>query len=376
MTGAASWPGIAKPKTRVALITEVDFWLFGAGHRSRIQALVRYLCAHVELTVVIPVALEATQRTAFSKAFPQCSMVCLELPARVSMGDALARLQVFFARSPQHACIVEYLSLGWLRAAVPPGVLTLVDTHDVASQRDADFLQLGHRPAWQTIDQTQERARLAVFDRVLAICQPDADVFAAWLGAGRVLLVPHAMAENAQVVRPAAARVLFVGSSYLPNLVGLRWFIEFVWPRVAEAGLTLDVVGAAGLMLAKPHPDAVQVHGVVADLGQAYAAADICINPVRFGSGLKIKTVEALAYGRPLVTTAHGMRGLQAFEGRAFLVADTAAEFAVTLIDLASRPLERARLADEGLRLIRAAFSDAACYGSLRAELVALTEKA
>lgn len=95
MTGAASWPGIAKPKTRVALITEIDFWLIGAGHRSRIQALVRYLCAHVELTVVMPVALEAAQRTAFSKTFPQCSLVCLELPARVNMGDVLARLRFF-----------------------------------------------------------------------------------------------------------------------------------------------------------------------------------------------------------------------------------------------------------------------------------------
>ena len=290
MTGAASWPGIAKPKTRVALITEVDFWLIGAGHRTRIQAL--------------------------------------------------------------------------------------VDTHDVASQRDADFLQLGHQPAWQTIDAAQERRRLAVFDRVLAICQPDADVFAAWLGAGRVLLVPHAMAENGQVLRAVAARILFVGSAYLPNLIGLRWFPEFVWPRAAAAGLTLDVVGAAGLMLAKPYPHAVQVHGVVADLEQAYAAADICINPVRFGSGLKIKTVEALAYGRPLLTTAHGMRGLQAFEGRAFLVADTADEFAATLLDLASRPPERARLAGEALRLIRADFSDEACYGLLPAELAALVEKA
>ena len=369
MTASTSWPGVARLKTRVALVTEVDFWLAGAGHRARIQALVRYLGAHVELTVVIPVALEASQKAAFSRAVPGCSLVCLGLPARVSMGDALARLQVFFDRSPQQACIIEYLSLGWMRAAIPPGVMVLVDTHDVASQRDADFIQSGQQPAWQTIDGTQERRRLAVFDRVLAICQPDADVFAAWLGPERVMLVPHAMAPNGQLVRPVAARVLFVGSAYVPNQIGLRWFLESVWPHVAAGGLTLDVVGAAGLMLARPLPPAVEVHGVVADLGHAYAAADICINPVRFGSGLKIKTVEALAYGRPLLTTAHGMRGLQACAGRAFLVADTAEEFATTLLELASRPLERARLADEALRLVRSDFSDEACYGPLLATL-------
>ena len=363
-----------KRKARVALVTEVDFWLAGAGHRARIQALVRHLSQHVALTVVVPLVLQGAQRAQIAAVVPHAGLVSLGLPAQVTLDAALTRLQAFFEHTPQDACIIEYLSLGWLRRAIPRGVLTLVDTHDVASSRDADFLRFGQQPAWPTIDAAQERARLSLFDRVLAICQPDAEVFAEWVGAERVVLVPHAVGQAPQVVRPVARRVLFVGSAYAPNLLGLRWFMDTVWPRVAAAGLTLDVVGTAGLTLSRPLPDSVIVHGIVPDLEPAYAAADLCVNPVRFGSGLKIKTVEALAHGRPLITTTHGMRGLEPWAGRAFVVADSVAEFAQALVDLIWRQYARARLATEGLSLVKSDFSPDVCYGPLLKELDALVE--
>ena len=374
MSAAAAGPQPGKRKARVALVTEVDFWLAGAGHRARIQALVRYLSQHVALTVVVPLALDGPQRAQFAAVVPHAVLASLGLPAQATLAAALSSLQSFFAQSAQDACIVEYLSLGWLRRAIPPGVFTLVDTHDVASRRDADFLRFGQQPAWPTIDAAQERARLALFDRVLAICRPDAEVFAGWVGAERVVLVPHAVAQAPQVVRPVARRVLFVGSAYAPNLLGLRWFMDTVWPRVAAAGLTLDVVGMAGLVLSRPFPDSVAVRGIVADLEQAYAAADLCVNPVRFGSGLKIKTVEALAHGRPLITTTHGMRGLEPWAGRAFLVADTADAFAHALVNLVWRQPARARLASEGLSLVQSDFSPDVCYGPLLKELDALVD--
>jgi len=51
------------------------------------------------------------------------------------------------------------------------------------------------------------------------------------------------------------------------------------------------------------------------------------INPIRFGAGLKIKNVEALAHGLPLVTTTHGSRGIEAGVNNAFLYGDEAGEF-------------------------------------------------
>jgi glycosyltransferase involved in cell wall biosynthesis len=71
--------------------------------------------------------------------------------------------------------------------------------------------------------------------------------------------------------------------------------------------------------------------GPVENLREAYARANVVINPMVIGTGLKTKSVEALSFGRPLVTTSCGAEGLEAGAGEAFLVADGAEEMARAL---------------------------------------------
>ncbi|MEN9630379.1 MAG: hypothetical protein RJA10_3607 [Pseudomonadota bacterium] len=358
----------ADPRPRVLLVTEVDFWLGGAGHRARIGTLVAHLAPRVRLTVLVPPAWPADRWAQARAACPGVDLQSLNLPARVVVPQARAALHAFLQQRPQHACIVEYLSLGWLRAAVPAGVLTLVDTHDVASQRDADFLRAGRTPPWPLTREDQERARLAAFDRVIAISAPDAEVFTRWLGADRVLLVPHPCQPSPQPVREHASRVLFVGSAYLPNRDGLAWLLREVWPRVGHAGAVLDLVGDAAQGLgATALPPSVHLHGRMPDLAAAYAQADLCVNPVAYGSGLKIKSVEALAHGRPLVCTTAGSRGLPADgEGApAWVTADDPAAFATAIDTLLASHRQRRHLAAAGLALVARHFDAERCFQPL-----------
>ena len=76
--------------------------------------------------------------------------------------------------------------------------------------------------------------------------------------------------------------------------------------------------------------------GQVEALEEAYALSDVIINPVYFGTGLKIKSIEALGYAKPLVTTPIGAEGLEAGANEAFLIADTADEFAQSIIEVFS----------------------------------------
>ncbi|HEY0955631.1 MAG TPA: glycosyltransferase, partial [Roseateles sp.] len=295
---------------RVALLTAVDFWHTGAGHRARIQALAAALSARVELTVVLPTAVPDGVRAAIAALLPRAALHTLDLPPRGQQQEALTAFAVFFRERPQQACIVEYLSLGWLRAAIPPGVLTLVDTHDVVHRRDAELVALGERLDRPLLTAAQEEAQLRAFDRVIAISEPDAAVFRGWLGAERVIVAPHAQALRPAPFRERLQRLLFVASAYLPNQQGLHCFLHEVWPRLAGLGLQLDVVGQIGPAMRLRSVHGMQVHGPVDDLDAAYAASDLAINPVVSGSGLKIKSVEALAHGLALVGTPHALRGL------------------------------------------------------------------
>ena len=76
--------------TRVVLVTEVDFWNGGAGHRARILALVRYLAARLQLSVVLPTPIDDLQRARCEVACPGLELTSLALPARVTMAQARA----------------------------------------------------------------------------------------------------------------------------------------------------------------------------------------------------------------------------------------------------------------------------------------------
>jgi glycosyltransferase involved in cell wall biosynthesis len=103
----------------------------------------------------------------------------------------------------------------------------------------------------------------------------------------------------------------------------------------------------------------------VTDIASAYREADIAINPVTFGGGLKIKTVEALAFAKPLVTTPVGACGLEDGANRAFVVCTAPHEISKALIRLVAKPAERHALARAAHDYATRKFNEEAAYGEL-----------
>ncbi|MFH1573931.1 MAG: glycosyltransferase, partial [Acidobacteriota bacterium] len=116
------------------------------------------------------------------------------------------------------------------------------------------------------------------------------------------------------------AGLLFVaGFSHPPNVDGVLWFVRDVWPAVRERlpGVVFQIVGSA------PPPevlalesDNVKVLGFVSEerLKELYLAARLVVIPLRYGAGVKGKTVEAMAYGVPVVCTHFGVEGMPGVE--------------------------------------------------------------
>lgn len=133
--------------------------------------------------------------------------------------------------------------------------------------------------------------------------------------------------------------LLFVSSSHLANVGGLRWFLENVFvPNLAPLGVHMVVAGSIGDIAGWPlHPNLTFV-GRVADLAPLYAAARVVVIPIIEGAGAPVKTFEALCYGTPIVATTIAMRACQDVDG--VLVADTPEDFTAAIETLlASRPL-------------------------------------
>jgi GT2 family glycosyltransferase len=138
-----------------------------------------------------------------------------------------------------------------------------------------------------------------------------------------------------------ASRAVFVAGWMAgpasPNVDALAWFAEHVLPLLAQRVPECEIVvtganpPAEARRLAGPH---LRLVGFVEDLGALYAGARVAVAPIRFGAGVKIKTIEALQYGVPVVATTIGAEGIVLDDLRAIATADDPAAFADALAAL------------------------------------------
>ena len=133
-------------------------------------------------------------------------------------------------------------------------------------------------------------------------------------------------------------RLLFVGSlNYEPNRQGLEWFAHEVAPRARErVRIDLEAVGPGAR---GPELPGVRYLGRLEDLGPAYDRAHAAVVPLRAGAGSRLKVLEALARGVPLVSTRIGVEGFDLHDGEQALIADDPDELAerLALLDASLR---------------------------------------
>jgi glycosyltransferase involved in cell wall biosynthesis len=263
--------------------------------------------------------------------------------------------QVTSLQNTEHfdTVLIEYVFLSKLVGAFPDSVRTIIDTHDLMGDRHKIYLSSGMQPVWFATQPKEEIRALNRAHAVIAI-QEEETAYLRLRVSGEVFCVGHiGYLDTEPLPDPGGTRILFVGSANPINIRGLEWFVQLAFPeiRARVPGCELAIAGAASQERA--WPDAVLALGEVESLTPVYAQAAVVINPVTFGTGLAVKTIEALSYGKPLVATAAGVRGLGAQFAEAFLVAEGASEFARLVVELLQDKAARARLSKNALAAIR-----------------------
>ena len=194
----------------------------------------------------------------------------------------------------------------------------------------------------------------------------------------RVVVVPNAWDDDEVEPLPPAAEpvVSFVALlSWGPNVDAAVWLARSVWPLVTARvpGARLQLVGrnptAAVRALAGPD---VEVTGTVPDLRPWYARTRVAVAPLLAGGGSRLKILEALAAGRPVVATTIGAEGLEDLVGRGVVVADDPAAMADELVALLGDP---ARSAELGRRGADAVAADHTWTAAVRPLLAALPRR-
>ena len=155
--------------------------------------------------------------------------------------------------------------------------------------------------------------------------------------------------------------LLFTGTmNYFPNSDAVIYFCEEIYPLIQKQhpDVNFYIVGNHPTEQVQRLAEnrGVTVTGYVPDIRPYFQKASVFVAPLRAGSGIQTKNLEAMAMGTPVVTTSIGAMGLEAEVGKELLTADTPQDFAGCVIDLIENPEKQQNFGHAGRKRVEASY--------------------
>ncbi|MEO0278761.1 MAG: glycosyltransferase family 4 protein, partial [candidate division WOR-3 bacterium] len=207
------------------------------------------------------------------------------------------------------------------------------------------FIEVQRLAFWE-----RKIARLA--DLVLLVSPVDALALAKMAPEARISVIPNGVDTSYFQPLPCCERpvLTFWGNlRYVPNVDGVRWFCQEILPEIRKVipDVELMIIGKdpSQEVIALSACPGVQVVGPVPDLRPYLAQTAVAVIPLRFGTGVRNKILEAFASARAVVSTSVGCEGLEVEPGVHLEVADEPEIFARKVIGLLQNPERRNQLA-------------------------------
>ena len=259
-------------------------------------------------------------------------------------------IQDFVSNNQVDVVIVEYVFMSRALLKLPAHIFKIIDTHDVMANRDERFTANNIHPTWFSCSQRQETKALNRADVVIAIQNQEARYFSSTTST-KVVTVGHPVklyrAPADQIIN---GRILLISSANSINVESTHWLINTVLPLIQQKCPNAELaIGGTICHRLTPAPG-VRLLGRLDELPRIYASAQVVVNPMRFGTGLKIKSIEALGHARPLITTTCGSEGLDPSRLDVLRIADEPELFAQAVIELLKEPKSAIEMGERGYR--------------------------
>ena len=396
-TSASRAPSSGVTRKRILLLTQVLPYPPDSGPKVKTWNVLKYLSQHHEVTLVSFVRGDQTAEIQHLQKY--CKAVHVVQISRNPIYDAVAMLRSVVTGQPwmmvrddradmralidrlcgqdqfdiAHADQLNMAQYAELAAQRQPGIRKVLDAHNalwLLYKRLAETMTGGVRKILLTRDwrllKTYEGRICREFPGVLAVSREDQTALEE--AAGQKLdavVIPIAVDtdEVAQVQRDAhAGHILHIGTMYWPpNIDGIQWFVREVYPhiRAARPDVVFDVVGARppqDLLNMNQQGIGVNVTGYVADPEPYLQQCGVMVVPLRAGGGMRVKILNALSQGLPMVSTTIGAEGIAVVSGEHMLIADDPHTFAEAVLRLLSDKKLADRLGLNGRALIRGTY--------------------
>lgn len=224
--------------------------------------------------------------------------------------------------------IISYLYWAELikNNSLTKGARLIVDTHDFLTSQEQQKKGFRIGVAFQ-----DEINRVKLFDEVWVVSTDEEYLFSQFCDK-KIRLVP--IAFNAAIGQPkenTSFDLIYVASDNPHNVRAAQWFFKEVYPLL-RSSISICVIGKVGSTI-EDRPNIIK-HQFVADLNEYYQRARVAICPMLSGTGVKVKVIEAMSHGLPIVCSRRGVDGLVNKSGNGCLVAEKKADFARLIEEL------------------------------------------
>lgn len=214
-------------------------------------------------------------------------------------------------------------------------------------------LQSFEEHVWKTVD-----ANIFISDK-------DLEYYHSNIDDGRAVVIPVQMKpeRHQPTFNPTRIRLFHIGAmDWTPNLEGVEHFIKDIFPKLVEKfpGIELHIAGKSMPESFKQYESSnLTVHGEVKDSNAFMKANDVLVVPVYSGGGIRIKILEAMSLGKPVISTSVGIDGIPAKLRNEFMLANEVDEW-LAAVDYLKDANNYHKIASQAYELIDSRYSEKA----------------
>lgn len=280
---------------------------------------------------------------------------------------------VFLKQKISSLCINQEIDIlqcekAYMNRYVPENIkiASILIEHDVLSVSFGERVKLTNNfisklilLARKTKKRMEERNCYSKLDKIIVFSEYDKDTIHNLFGIENIEVIPLGINLEDYPLQRTGEKIydlIFVGNfSHSPNVDAALYFYEKILPIIKNKlpNVFTALVGADPPDSIKKLADLdknITVTGYIADISEIYSKSKIFIAPIRYGTGMRYKILEAFVLRTPVVTTSVGARGI--VFGNNIKIADTPKEFADTVIGLLNNPGQCEALANNGRLLV------------------------
>lgn len=341
---------MTKKKRILYFMPDNPFWS-QAGNLTRAKQLLNYFAQHealLEVDFLSCLFWDNASVELFNKSYPFINLKIVDINSNKSnrikylIEDKIPRLIFQRMHRPQinlltpiiakriqsllqdktyDFIIISYSTWGALiRELHQLDAYTIIDTHDFMTlQRKKQNSNLAVGAAFE-----EELNVLSLYHEIWTYSIEEQYIYSQFLDNKITLLPVSNGAKRLKQQLEKNVGILYVASDNSHNIGGMNWFINEVLPLIPNC--KIDVVGKICDKI-QDHPQLTK-HGMIEDIISFYTSAKMTICPMLSGTGVKIKVLESLSYGLPVVTNRRGVDGLINKMNNGCLVAEDAIQFA------------------------------------------------